>query len=839
MGNLRLIAPYFRRSLPALAAGLLALTACDFGQMYTPLLVGGVIDSLAAQGASRERLLRPLALIVGIALSVALLRYAWRHLIYGFSRRMEKDLRARLYARFVSLSVTWHNRNSSGDLMAVATNDIESVRLAVGFGLVSLVDSVVLGTAAVVFMLSISPGLCLWAFLPLPLISILTAIFGRRIFDSFLETQNLFGALTEAIREHVSGFKVIRAMALEELAKAEIDREGMRYLRRNVRLSFVMGLFFPFLNLLANLAVALTLFFGGRAALLGEISPGEFVAFISYLGLLAWPLMAMGLTLGLIQQGLASLSRLAKVLRAEETLPHPPDPFPEAVFEAAGAERPAAGKGPEKPSGAGAAGKPGAAAEAASAGPAGAAARKSAQASGLTSLPSAPGAFAGPSGPGGPESDAVRPEALLPCPPGLAAALPAQAGAGGGASSPVHSPAARLAASASRASLSAASSAPALLTRAPADVSRLLRGGFSVGFSGVSYTYPGRAEKALADFSAVFDPCGFTALTGPTGSGKSTLASLLPALLEPDEGTILIGGVPSADYRLEDLRSLFGFVPQDGHIFTGTLLENIAFGKPEASAAEALAAAEAAGLAMDPRVFPQGLGTLVGEKGITLSGGQRQRAALARALLLDPPYLILDDTLSAVDANIEDEILSALGRLRRGRGTLIISHRVTSLRRAGTFLVLEKGVLTASGSFAELAERPGYFKRIVDLASLGKDPGAGLQDQEQNQNQAGAGRPDSRPEGRGRPAAPSAWAAAEFVAEAAGDAAKESGAEGAADAACELAAEEGAGRLAEEAADDAAAAGNPPPAAGKAPAGEGGAAGKSRASGDGGKAGKQ
>ncbi|MDR1035310.1 MAG: ATP-binding cassette domain-containing protein [Deltaproteobacteria bacterium] len=829
MSNLGLISPYFRRSLLGLAAGLMALTCCDFGQMWVPLLVGGIIDALASGEAAANGMGRQLAVIMGLAAAVAGLRYAWRNLIYGFSRSMEKDLRARLYARFVSLSVTWHNRNSSGDLMALATNDIESVRLAVGFGLVSLVDSVVLGAAAVVFMLSISPSLCLWAFMPLPLISILTAIFGRRIFDSFLESQNLFGSLTEVVREHVSGFKVIRAMALEPLAKGEIDREGVRYMNRNVRLSFMMGLFFPFLNLLANLAVALTLFFGGRAAITGEISPGEFVAFLSYLGLLAWPLMAMGLTLGLIQQGLASLARLAKVLSAEETLPHPPDLFPDEVSHAAGADPPARGRlagalptglpgGPRDA--AGAAGGTGvterdaleirlAAARVRSsamkiaslAGPNGAGtsdgdARPADDAAGEadnacppddaavaadTVCPAAGDAReAGPAGSAdcaagaadaaGPAEDAAReagPAGSACCAAGAADAVdPAddavrEAGPAGSAdcsagAADTVGPAAgdaceagsvgslddaagaadtvcpaddasgdASAAAVLRGSSSApATQAPDLLPLpacgpSPADVSALLQGGFPIVFENVSYTYPGRTEPALAEFSAELDPFGFTALTGPTGSGKSTLASLLPALLEPDSGRILIDGVPSTEYRLDDLRSLFGLVPQEGHIFTGTLLDNIRFGRPGATEEEAVRAAEAAGLRMDGRVFPEGLRTRVGEKGVTLSGGQRQRAALARALLTDPPYLILDDTLSAVDASIEEEILDTLVRVRQGRGTLVVSHRVTSLKRADTFLVLEKGVLTASGGFRELSERPGYFKRIVDLAWLG------------------------------------------------------------------------------------------------------------------------
>ncbi|MDR1166841.1 MAG: ABC transporter ATP-binding protein/permease [Deltaproteobacteria bacterium] len=581
MKNLNLIAPYFRRSVFAIAVGFCCLSVCDLGQMYIPRLVGRIIDALSEAAPSKGLILKFIAIILGVALMVALLRYAWRTLIYGFSRKLEKDLRFRLHSHFVSLSLSWHNVNSSGDLMALATNDIESVRVAVGFGLVSLMDAIVLGVAAVLFMLSINVSLCFWAFLPLPLISVLTAIFGRRIFQRVLDAQNYFAELTEVTREHVSGFKVIRAMALEELARGEVRGRSLNYVKKNVHLSWVMGLFFPLLNLLTNLAIALTLFFGGRAVIAGEISPGDFVAFISYLGLLAWPLMAMGLTIGLLQQGLASLARLARVLSARESSPRP-----------------------------------------LSGGPARAA-----------------------SSPGGP---------------------------------------------------------------------------LRVSLQNVDFIYPGRVIPALRDVTLELCPGAVTALTGPTGSGKSTLAALLPALYEPAAGSVRLNGVDSREYSLEAVRSFFGYVPQDGYVFSGTILENVRFGAPGATEEEALRVLALAALKMDRDVFPDGLHTRVGEKGLTLSGGQKQRLALARALLIDPPYLILDDTLSAVDAQVEEEILNNIARERAGRGALIISHRLTSLAKAQIFFVLEEGRLTAQGTFAELARQEGYFKRIAEIAFLGE-----------------------------------------------------------------------------------------------------------------------
>ncbi|MDR2934532.1 MAG: ATP-binding cassette domain-containing protein, partial [Candidatus Adiutrix sp.] len=220
---------------------------------------------------------------------------------------------------------------------------------------------------------------------------------------------------------------------------------------------------------------------------------------------------------------------------------------------------------------------------------------------------------------------------------------------------------------------------------------------------------------ALAEVSLRLAHDRLTALVGPMGSGKSTLAALLPALFTAPPGTIRVAGRPVEDWPLADLRARFGYVPQDGFLFNGTIHENVAFGRPEASAAEVLAAAENAGLGEDLAFFPDGIQTVVGERGLSLSGGQKQRLALARALLPDPPYLIMDDPLSAVDAEVEARIMSRLLTLRRGRGGLIISHRLSSLMAADWVVVLERGRVADQGTPAELMGRDGYFKRVREL----------------------------------------------------------------------------------------------------------------------------
>ncbi|MDR1577875.1 MAG: ABC transporter ATP-binding protein/permease [Deltaproteobacteria bacterium] len=573
--RLSIVGVNFREKLQPLIWGFLALAACDLLQMIIPRITGRAIDILAEPKARLIDLLPSLGLIMGLALTVAFLRITWRHLIYGFARYLEKDLRRRLHAKFLSLSLSWRQDNSSGDLMALATNDIESVRMAVGFGLVSFMDAVVMGLSAIVFMLAINPALCFYAFLPMPLITILTKYFGQAIYLKVLEIHDIFGQLTETVRERLNGIKVIRALGLETLSQTEVAKISLIHVAKNTRLALTMGLFFPLMTLLTNLALALTLSLGGKAAMAWEITPGDFVAFITYLALLSWPMMALGFTLGLMQQGLAALDRLGRVLWIAEPSPRP-------------------------------------------------------------------------------IGRSIKPPASL-----------------------------------------------------------------EIVFDQVNFAYRGRSNPVLSELSLTCPAGLICALTGPTGSGKSSLAALLPALYEPTGGQILLNGLPTTQWSLASQRALFGYAPQDGHIFTGSLGQNLAVGRPEATERQLIQAAEMANLPIDLSVFPEGLETIIGEKGLSLSGGQRQRLALARAWLRDPLFMILDDTLSAVDAAVEETILANLipTLKSRNRGALIISHRLTTLKTADRVFVLENGRLSDWGTAQELADRPGYFQRISQLAN--------------------------------------------------------------------------------------------------------------------------
>jgi len=304
---------YLVRHRTALVIGLAGLLVVDLLQLLIPLIIRNAIDGLTARTASPESLLRDGAMIMGIAFVMAVLRYVWRHCIFGISRKIEEGIRNRLYSHLQTLSLSFYRRTKTGDLMARAINDINSIRMATGMGLVALTDGIVLGVSAIGFMLYISPFLTFISILPAPILIYFTRILTRRMSSGYESVQATFSDLTERVREAFAGIRVVKAYTKEGWAYGRVKAEGDRYISQNMQLAKTIGLFSPMMMIFTSLGLAILIFVGGRLTILGTISTGDFVAFISYLNLLTWPMMAIGWVTNLIQRGSASMRRLNRI----------------------------------------------------------------------------------------------------------------------------------------------------------------------------------------------------------------------------------------------------------------------------------------------------------------------------------------------------------------------------------------------------------------------------------------------------------------------------------------------------------------------------------------------
>jgi len=542
----RLLRKYILRYRHLWLWGFVAILLTNVFTLITPWVLKYAIDSIS-RGASAADLAGYAGLILGLAIFQGVFRYFMRQTMIVASRKVEYDLRQDFFAHLETLDRAYYDRSQTGDVMARATNDVESVRMMLGPGIMNFTNTLVAVIIGLVLMLNLNWKLTLYIFIPFPVLSLVTFLFVKLIYPRYERIQEQYSKISAKAQESLSGIRVIKAYVQEANERRAFRSLTKDYIKKNMDMIRIWGALFPVLSLLAGAMTVIVLLVGGRYVIAGSMTLGEFVAFTAYLGLLVWPMIALGWVMGLYQRGMASMGRIIKILQ-------------------------------EKP---------------------------------------------------------LVEESLTP---------------------------------------------------------------------------------------AQIETGQTVAIVGSTGSGKTTLVNLIPRTYPVTRGRLFVDGVDINDISLKSLRRSVGFVPQETFLFSDTVRSNIAFGLETTTDLEDIGVkARCAAIEREVLEFLEGYQTVLGERGITLSGGQKQRTAIARALMLDPPILILDDAFSSVDTYTEEEILNNLREVFVERTVIVISHRISTVRSADHIVVLERGEIVEQGTHDSLVSLGGLYSRIHEKQLLAEE----------------------------------------------------------------------------------------------------------------------
>jgi len=305
--------PYFKKYRRSYAVGTLCVFLTNGIWILFPLVIRRAVDDLHL-GITRHKLVTYALLLLAVAASKGIFQFLTRWIVIGVSREIEFDLRNDLFRHLESLSYSYYQRTRTGDIMARATNDLNAVRMLLGPAIMYSANTIVFTAGALAFMLSISPKLTLYAFLPLPIVSITIQYFGRKIHERFERIQAMFSDISARAQENFSGARVIRAYVQEEAEIAAFETANQEYIKRSLKLVRLMGMLWPTLETMLGLAIVLVLWLGGREVISGRISVGGFVAFNTYMVQLTWPIIALGWVINIFQRGTASMGRINEIL---------------------------------------------------------------------------------------------------------------------------------------------------------------------------------------------------------------------------------------------------------------------------------------------------------------------------------------------------------------------------------------------------------------------------------------------------------------------------------------------------------------------------------------------
>ena len=333
--NLSPLFPYLRKYQLTFWIGALCVLCNNGIWILFPLVIRRAIDDLNL-GVTRHKLLTYSALLLAVAGTKAIFQFLTRWILIGVSREIEFDLRNDLFTHLERLSYSFYQRTRTGDIMARATNDLNAVRMLAGPGIMYSANTVVFTAGALVFMLSISPRLTLFAFLPLPVVSIVVQYFGRKIHERFERIQAMFSNISAKAQENFSGARLIRAYVQEQAEIASFERENTEYIARSLKLVRLMGMLWPTLETLLGVAIVIVLWIGGREVLLHRISVGSFVAFNTYMVQLTWPIISLGWVINIFQRGTASMGRIQNLLAEQSEVTDTAVPATGAPTEVSG-----------------------------------------------------------------------------------------------------------------------------------------------------------------------------------------------------------------------------------------------------------------------------------------------------------------------------------------------------------------------------------------------------------------------------------------------------------------------------------------------------------------------
>ena len=569
---LRLL-PFLARYKKTLIWGLVTVIMSNIFTVAQPLIVGRAIDMLKSGLELRKidghGILLYAGIVIGCSLVAGTFTFLTRQTIIVTSRHVEFDLRNAFLEHIQRLPLSFFQRTPTGDLMALATNDISAVRNVLGPGIMYPTDTLMTFIMVLFVITSLDWKLTLLALIPLPFVSYAVYALGKLVHVKFEERQKQYSELTTRAQENLSGIRVIKAYVREAFEINRFHAMSWDYLKKNLVLARVQSIMWPLMFLLVGFSIVITMYFGGLQVINGTLTIGTLTAFFGYLVMLIWPMIAFGWVVNILQQGAASMGRLARIFDTKSDI-----------------------------------------------------------------------ADVGP----------VRWD---------------------------H---------------------------------QEMKG--AIEFRDVVFSYPETSQPALKGISLAV-PAGTTlAIVGYTGSGKTSLVNLLPRLYDVTSGSVLIDGIDVRHIPLEVLRKNIGCVPQETFLFSESIAENVRYGSAGATDVELGHATDVAQIAKDVDGFPRGFGTVLGERGITLSGGQKQRTSIARAVIRNPKILILDDALSSVDTYTEEEILQRLRTVMRGRTSIIISHRVSTVKDADKIVVLNDGAIAEEGTHDELVALGGIYGEL-------------------------------------------------------------------------------------------------------------------------------